>query len=1304
LSGTDWSTFNSKQQALNGTGFVKISGTTISYDNSTYLTTSAAASTYLPLAGGTMTGAINIVKDNDVLNITPVTSGGYSVVNFNSRVNLGSDKGFIVVQDESAFCEGSGNEDLRMSIGVFNDFRQSSTHSDELWLQGGGRLVYNVGSWDSELNTIIGTPGVGTTGGYEWRVNNSVVASLNPSGNLTAASIIRSGGTSSQFLKADGSIDSNAYITGNQTITLSGDATGSGTTAITVVLANSGVAAGTYNNSATQVRPFTVDAKGRITSIGTAVTITPAFSDVTGKPTTLAGYGITDAYTQTQVNTLLSGYLPLTGGTLTGQLIGTNARFVTSTLNSSFPALFLNEGTGSGTYGQISATDFYHGIILRGIPTNNTDFSVIGGDQMSFYEFGGDFRFYKKNGSTLQLQASIIEGAGNFISSLTATSFIRSGGTSSQFLKADGSVDSTAYGTGSVTSVAALTLGTSGTDLSSTVANGTTTPVITLNVPTASAANRGALSAADWTTFNGKENAITAGTTAQYYRGDKTFQTLNTAAVPELTNLYYTEARVSANTDVAANTAARHAAVTLGTANGLSLSTQQLSLGLASSSANGALSSTDWTTFNNKQNALTNPVTGTGTAGQVAYWSSGSAITGESNLFWDATNDRLGISNASPTDKLQMNGGKAIFATSNFNGTTAGGSVFVFSDDNNGGKIWAQKDGNQSWGYLSLQPLGGNVLIGTTSDNGAKFQVSGTSTFSNTITLNNDLLLTGTEKIRLTGAGVNNAFISESWGINLNGATTHPIQVRSASLSVGYVLGGGTAYGAGNLFVEGNTMLGTTTNAGFKLDVNGTGRFSGNGIGLVQFGGSSSGLVNSIIVNNTSNTTNSDAVLTAKVAGASGGNPHSRYEITGVTTWFAGVNNAASDSYVIAGDAGIGSGTYFSLSTAGAATFSSSVTATAGIFNLNTTDGGFKIVGVNATPNNLAYLANNYFPKFYTRNHNFGITIFDQDSNNVGIQAADLVNGTSAKALIFNPYGGNVGIGTASPSVALNVVGNARFEASSGNRYVEITSSTSSIQIGTDASTQFIYGVGNFPLTFSTNAAERMRITAGGNLLIGTTTDNGARLQVSGNGHFSQADANVYIQSTSGSGKNWQLQSFSDGNLYINVSGVFSALSLNGSTGAATFSSSVTAASFIPSGSTIPTNGMYLPSANTIAFSTNTTQRISVSSAGEVQLKQSSNSAQNSVIFNTTIQNAMTLNSSGFLILNGTTGSSRITCYGDGYFSGGIQTGNPYGSTSANWLLGRFLTETTSANGSIRVQIGSKYYNIAAEDLGEVPT
>ena len=66
---------------------------------------------------------------------------------------------------------------------------------------------------------------------------------------------------------------------------------------------------------------------------------------------------------------------------------------------------------------------------------------------------------------------------------------------------------------GTVTSVSALTIGTTGTDLSSTVATGTTTPVITLNVPTASASNRGALSSADWSTFNAKQTAYTNLTT-----------------------------------------------------------------------------------------------------------------------------------------------------------------------------------------------------------------------------------------------------------------------------------------------------------------------------------------------------------------------------------------------------------------------------------------------------------------------------------------------------------------------------------------------------------------------------------------------------------------------------------------------------------------------------------------------------------------------------------------------------------------------------------------------------------------------
>lgn len=88
------------------------------------------------------------------------------------------------------------------------------------------------------------------------------------------------------------------------------------------------------------------------------------------------------------------------------------------------------------------------------------------------------------------------------------------------------------WSVGTVTSVAALTLGTTGTDVSSSVSNGTTTPVITLNIPTASSTNRGALSSADWSTFNNKQNAITLTTTGN--SGAATFVS-NTLNIPNYT-------------------------------------------------------------------------------------------------------------------------------------------------------------------------------------------------------------------------------------------------------------------------------------------------------------------------------------------------------------------------------------------------------------------------------------------------------------------------------------------------------------------------------------------------------------------------------------------------------------------------------------------------------------------------------------------------------------------------------------------------------------------------------------------------
>jgi hypothetical protein len=70
-----------------------------------------------------------------------------------------------------------------------------------------------------------------------------------------------------------------------------------------------------------------------------------------------------------------------------------------------------------------------------------------------------------------------------------------------------------------------------------------------------------------------------------------------------------------------------HNPVTIGTANGLSLATQVLSLALSSTSTTGALSSTDWNTFNSKQAALTlTNLTAAGTDGITVTNGTGAVI------------------------------------------------------------------------------------------------------------------------------------------------------------------------------------------------------------------------------------------------------------------------------------------------------------------------------------------------------------------------------------------------------------------------------------------------------------------------------------------------------------------------------------------------------------------------------------------------------------------------------------------------------------------------------------------------------
>lgn len=162
--------------------------------------------------------------------------------------------------------------------------------------------------------------------------------------------------------------------------------------------------------------------------------------------------------------------------------------------------------------------------------------------------------------------------------------------TGSDKTKLDGIATGATANTGTVTSVAAITLGTSGTDLGSSVATGTTTPVITLNVPTASATNRGALSSTDWSTFNNKQATLVSGT--------------NIKTVGGVTLLGSGDVSVGVTSVAALTLGTTGTDVGSSVANGTSTAVITLNIPTASATNRGALSSTDWSTFNNKQAAL----------------------------------------------------------------------------------------------------------------------------------------------------------------------------------------------------------------------------------------------------------------------------------------------------------------------------------------------------------------------------------------------------------------------------------------------------------------------------------------------------------------------------------------------------------------------------------------------------------------------------------------------------------------------------------------------------------------------------
>ena len=360
---------------------------------------------YLPLAGGTLTGNlkcnVNLSVDGNI------TLLGNENISTNLTVHGTCNFRNILVADIQSSGSITAVVDITMSgdlIASSATIRNSLTAGD-LTINGAAEIsgTLDVGGafTTSSTASVGGSLNVGgalTTAstadiGNHMTVTGNITASGNITavGNVEASAIIKTGGTSAQFLKADGSVDTNTYATtdamaaavGNYLPLLGGTLSGDLTCLTKITAASFWIP----NQSGF------IKADGSVVdSIGTAQiangAITTAKIDDGAITASKLASGLLSGYASASS---LNNYLPLSGGTVSGNLA------VTGTL--SVPQISCNE--------QIQATSLSVAGSNIGIAT------------------------------AYSLVATLVQ----------SDSFVKKNGESYQFLKADGSVDSTSYAT-----------------------------------------------------------------------------------------------------------------------------------------------------------------------------------------------------------------------------------------------------------------------------------------------------------------------------------------------------------------------------------------------------------------------------------------------------------------------------------------------------------------------------------------------------------------------------------------------------------------------------------------------------------------------------------------------------------------------------------------------------------------------------------------------------------------------------------------------------------------------------------------
>lgn len=320
----------------------------------------------------------------------------------------------------------------------------------------GATLTFN----DGQNSTIIGGGSITTSGVIAAHEINADI--------VNADAFVVNGGTASQFLKADGSLDGTEYVTAD---------------ALDRFLPLTG---GVVSGSLKIVTNLSVDGNATVAGSCTIAnnlkvldTIASVNATLTGLLQTL-GFKASNAEITNDLtvgNMAVSGTAEI-GGTLTttstasigGDTIVSGDITATKFIKSGGTTSQFLKADGSvdtnvyATTASLSAyvtTTNLSNILAEYLPLSGGSLSADGGNYYtSLSAYGITLgRFNSSASIALGNNAVTIDGNGNnfsvqasastFSGSVTATSFIKSGGTSNQFLKADGSIDANTYLTSS---------------------------------------------------------------------------------------------------------------------------------------------------------------------------------------------------------------------------------------------------------------------------------------------------------------------------------------------------------------------------------------------------------------------------------------------------------------------------------------------------------------------------------------------------------------------------------------------------------------------------------------------------------------------------------------------------------------------------------------------------------------------------------------------------------------------------------------------------------------------------------------